>query len=572
MECSDSISNLPDEILGKILSLIPTKGAASTSVLSKRWRNLLGLVDTVWLDESMVVYADEEEETRGLRVLCDFLDRAYALLSNAPMKKFSCSLSSIGEDDIRRVSSCVSRWIWTSMERGSSEIHFHANPRSVLVLETKLLTSDTLVKLTLSGSCCLQVERVYFPALSPALEELHVRDDGVDRVNSCVHRWILTAMERGLSEIHLHANPWSALGLETKLLTSNTLVKLTLSGSCCLQVERVYFPALKSLSLVSVRFDYDNYCRLLSGSPALEELHVRDEDPEQPICWNCCGRDVNSASLKRFVFFTNHPNCEADDDLFVVHAPSLVFLDYSSYVYPKYRFRDLDMLVEARLNIRLWVSTNDYDDYDGYDYDDDDDDDEDDDDDDDDRGYYSVGRVKPNPISGNVTGLVAGISNITTLHLSSDSLEAFHFCCKSMPVFNKLLNLSIESNKEKGWQVMPLLLKSCPTLETLVFKGLEHRVTNRCGDACACIPKKKKRMKKKMKKEEICCLWTCQVKVLEISEYGGSFQELKQMRHFLGNLKCLETVRVDLGVESKFLRANVKSLPRLSSKCNIQFI
>ena len=124
-----------------------------------------------------------------------------------------------------------------------------------------------------------------------------------------------------------------------------------------------------------------------------------------------------------------------------------------------------------------------------------------------------------------------------------------------MPVFNNLLNLSIERNKKKGWQVMPLLLKSCPHLHTLLlkvilrfsfllilrvfllfihcqvwfFQGLVHRVTDKCGDACACPPNNKHKNKSKV----ISCLWTCQVKVLEILEYGGSFQELKQMRHFL---------------------------------------
>ncbi|XP_019090916.1 PREDICTED: F-box/LRR-repeat protein At1g48400-like isoform X2 [Camelina sativa] len=149
-----------------------------------------------------------------------------------------------------------------------------------------------------------------------------------------------------------------------------------------------------------------------------------------------------------------------------------------------------------------------------------------------------------------------------------------------MPVFNKLLTLSIESNKDKGWQVMPLLLKSCPILHTLVFKGLVHRVTNRCGDACSCIPKKRKRKNSKKRKivdkevEKLSCLWTCHVKVLEVSEYGGSFQELKQMRHFLSKLECLETVNVGVGMDNiaEFLRANLLNLPRLSSECNIQFI
>ncbi|KAG5404802.1 hypothetical protein IGI04_010921 [Brassica rapa subsp. trilocularis] len=76
--------------------------------------------------------------------------------------------------------------------------------------------------------------------------------------------------------------------------------------------------------------------------------------------------------------------------------------------------------------------------------------------------------------------------------------------------------------------------------------GLVHKVTERCGDACVCIAKKRK---KKMEEEELCCLSACQVKVLNISGYGGSRRELKQMRHFLGNLKCLVTVKV--GVKAK---------------------
>jgi hypothetical protein len=108
---------------------------------------------------------------------------------------------------------------------------------------------------------------------------------------------------------------------------------------------------------------------------------------------------------------------------------------------------------------------------------------------------------------------------------------------------------------------MPLLIRSCPNLHTLVIKGFVHRVTSKCGDACACIPKKQRKIGKKE----------------EISEYGGSFQELEQMRHFLGKLERLETVKVGVHAENnnnnEFLRANLLTLPRLSSKCNnIQFI
>lgn len=40
---------------------------------------------------------------------------------------------------------------------------------------------------------------------------------------------------------------------------------------------------------------------------------------------------------------------------------------------------------------------------------------------------------------------------------------------QAMPVFNNLTFLDIDTSMEIGWQAMPVLLRNCPHLDTLVI-------------------------------------------------------------------------------------------------------
>ncbi|KAL1194493.1 F-box/LRR-repeat protein [Cardamine amara subsp. amara] len=143
-KCSrDAISWLPVEILGKILSLLPTKQAVSTSVLSKNWRYVFRLVDSLDFDDG--------NDKQGWYVFPEsfksFVDRTLALQGDFPIKKFTikCHVGKYNESQ----KACVGRWIRNVIDRGVSEMELTFKGPGDYVLPHQLLASKTLVKLSL---------------------------------------------------------------------------------------------------------------------------------------------------------------------------------------------------------------------------------------------------------------------------------------------------------------------------------------------------------------------------------------------------------------------------------------
>ncbi|KAG7549801.1 Thioredoxin-like superfamily [Arabidopsis thaliana x Arabidopsis arenosa] len=201
-----SINSLPDEVLGQILSFLPTKLAASTSILSKQWRNLLPLVQNLDFDESMVLYPNRTSATSDGGGFLDFVDRTFVLLGDSPIKKFSLKWNS--EIDHSR----YNHLIRNVLERGPLELHL-SSP-SEQYIKPEFLFSNTLVKLTLSHGFYSQdrlpPDGVLFPALKtlslfqvccidlydcllescPLLEELNIfAGDPLERGSWRKHMW-----------------------------------------------------------------------------------------------------------------------------------------------------------------------------------------------------------------------------------------------------------------------------------------------------------------------------------------------------------------------------------------------
>ncbi|KAG7574662.1 F-box domain [Arabidopsis suecica] len=362
--------------------------------------------------------------------------------------------------------------------------------------------------------------------------KIHLDDDQYVLDQTRVQSWILNVLERGgVADLDLFITFRGKFQLVPLLIfKSNTLVKLRLGRGFTIKLshENVYLPMLKTLCLDTVDFDGDHnvFETLLPRCPLLEELVLEDQRWKQRQ-W--CG-SVSSPSLKRLrIRFYNIPIISLD-------VPSLVYLEHSCIFGSKYANVNLDSLVEARIN--LWVE---------------------------DKPLRKLRDGSALLVPADMMDLITGIKNVKVLHLTSDALELFYFSGQDLPMFDNLVYLSIASDKKQGWQILPLLIKNSPNLETLVFKGLEHYVTTKCGDACVCSGYMEKSPS---------CLSSSRVKVLEISLYQGTSRELNQVRHFLMKLPFLELVKIraanniQVPIDVQYLL----KLPRASSNCKIQAI
>ncbi|XP_010482182.1 PREDICTED: putative F-box/LRR-repeat protein At5g41630 [Camelina sativa] len=79
------------------------------------------------------------------------------------------------------------------------------------------------------------------------------------------------------------------------------------------------------------------------------------------------------------------------------------------------------------------------------------------------QGYKNVCYLSSKETS-NVTNFLTGVHNVKILYLSVDILQVFCCCPDTVPVFNNLIHLTIETKRERQWKPLPAILKNCPNL------------------------------------------------------------------------------------------------------------
>ncbi|XP_010469325.1 PREDICTED: F-box/LRR-repeat protein At3g59210 [Camelina sativa] len=366
--------------------------------------------------------------------------------------------------------------------------------------------------------------------------------DGIE--DEDVFPWILNALRHGVSDLALHVSPSLVYWLPSKVFASKTLVRLKIGpkDGPRIKLRNVCLPKLKTLNLDSVVFEESEigFAKLLSGCPLLEELSLLNLASDH---WDSCS--VSSKILKRLTLCCAHypgnPKSVSFD------TPNVVYFEYSDNIALKYPKVNFDSLVEASICIRM---TNDQK-----------------------ANVRYVSDVdEETEMVGNAMNLVMGICNVKTLYLSCDTLETLNFCCQAIPVFNNLTHLTIESHPELGWESLPNLLKNCPNLETLIFQGLLHKATDRCGDVCLC----------QGLENSPSCLSSSPVKLLKILKFGETNdgddmeKEIEQIKNFLEKMPNLELLIIYYNKSENDLvevSSQLQMVPAVASlKCKIQVI
>ncbi|CAL9241343.1 unnamed protein product [Arabidopsis halleri] len=246
---SDWISGLPDDLLRQILSEVSTKESVSTSVMSKRWRNLWKHVPALDLDSSK--FTDEWD-------LEDFFDSFVESDENLKIKRF--------------------KWIYNVEE------HFH----SAFVSRIDLVVSRGVCDFTLLSKVNTEEESVRMPLSLYSCSTL---------VNLTLYGVVFDAPRSELVSLpclktmHLEAVKFDGESILEALISScsvlDELIIVTHHGDF-LGVVCVRSPSLRRFKLESMREEYEE-CEdpdVEIDAPKLEYMSITDYQSESFIIHN----------------------------------------------------------------------------------------------------------------------------------------------------------------------------------------------------------------------------------------------------------------------------------------------
>ncbi|XP_065864593.1 FBD-associated F-box protein At4g10400-like [Euphorbia lathyris] len=232
--CVDGISKLPDEILVRILSHLPTKEAIATSILSKRWEYLWTSTSNLdFSDEFLTAYDNLAFRKQKSLIFKSYVDRAMFYHGRSILQKCTMIFHT------KYFSANIYTWICALITCNIKELQLFDYSLTAQQLPWRLFTCKSLVVLKIHGSFVLNLPAyVCFPSL---------------RVLNLVHVLLV-------DDASMH-----------KLLSSCPVLEellIVLGKVDFVRVLNISFPSLKTLGIYSELQD----CRIEINTPCLEFL------------------------------------------------------------------------------------------------------------------------------------------------------------------------------------------------------------------------------------------------------------------------------------------------------------
>ncbi|KAI6704497.1 hypothetical protein NL676_007459 [Syzygium grande] len=327
------ICDLPDEILLRILGLLPLKEVVRTSVLSKRWEYL-------WTSISSLVF--REDESNGRMVFMNFVERALLLCQSSPLKVFSLNYVIDGDEYVAGDESRINSWITAAIRRNVQELRLHLgieHPSFNYSLPSCIFRCETLTEfhLLLNGTIRLPSSVRLKNLKVLALEYLHL-DDGrsVELLFSCP----------SLETLSLDYCTWPedmTLRISAPKLLSLSIVErdsfLDIGSHAHI---KILCPCLKS-------FEYygeflDDYA--ISGSPSLEEaiihvFHPSDVERKPDQCARHAYKLVKELSRVKLLTLSEDILEDLDENKRILDLGSVPFFGYLTKL--KFTTRNVDL-------------------------------------------------------------------------------------------------------------------------------------------------------------------------------------------------------------------------------------